>query len=91
MITHNYTDVCVCVRAVQITWVDTSLSRKTAISTVTSAIRLVLQTETESTQNCRNCPNGILPLVLYCGVTLFQINIKTYFEQVKTVYVRQYI
>jgi len=76
---------CVCVRAcaVQQTWVVISLSRETAISTVASAIRLVLQMETESTQNCRNIPNSILPLVLYCGVTFFQINNKIYFEQVK--------
>jgi len=80
--------MCVCVRAraVQITWVVICLLRETAILTVA-----VLQMETESTQNCRNCPNGILPLVLYCGVTFFKINIKTYFEQVKTGYVRQCI
>jgi hypothetical protein len=77
-------------RAVQITWVVISLSRETAISTVASAIRLVLQMETESTPNCRYRPNGILTLVLYRGVTFFQINIKTYFEQVKTGYVRQH-
>jgi hypothetical protein len=77
--------------AVQITWIVISLSRETAISTGAIAIGLVLEMETESKQNCRKCPNGSLHLVLYGGVTFFQINIKTYFEQVKTGYIRHQI